>query len=184
MLLAGLAVLLSFLLFLAVLVLLVLVRRGDAPRMRTSPEYDARRREAVRLLTGAGPGAPLRSWYRRERGRPIPDDPLREPFRRAVAEALRVTVPGERGVRIEPDGTARLASGARVVPELSTAEFRERATGDEKGLEIGLVLVNAEPPGNDPRRVALPVQVLFPGLERAGRPDLVDRFRELAGRIP
>lgn len=183
MLLAGLAVLLSLVLFLGVLALLVLVRRGDAPAHRASPEYDARRREAVRLLTGADPEAPLRTWYRRERRDASPGDPLRPPFRVAAAEALRVAVPAAEAVRIEADGTARLYGGARVVPEVSTADLRERPPGEGSGLEIGLVLVNPEPPGNDPRRVALPIQVLFPALERAGRSDLVERFEDLAERI-
>jgi hypothetical protein len=43
--------------------------------------------------------------------------------------------------------------------------------------------VDPEPPGTDPRWVALPVQVLFPALERAGRRDLVDRFEVLADRL-
>ncbi|MGH7563690.1 MAG: hypothetical protein ACREK5_04625 [Gemmatimonadota bacterium] len=180
MLLAGIAVLLSFVMFAGVLVVLVLVRRGDAPRYRASPEYDASRREAVRLMTGAEGGTGIRPWYRKERRKASPDDPLREPFRTAAAEALRVAVPA--GLRIEPDGTVRLSDGVRILPEVSTAELRQVAR-DGRGLEIGLVLVNPEPPGNDPHRVSLPVQVLFPALERAGRSDLVERFQGLAERI-
>ncbi len=183
MVLAGVAVLLSLAMFLGMIAVLVLIRRGDAPAYRTSPEYDASRREAVRLLTGTDPEVSPRTWYRRERRNATPGDPLRQPFRAAVAEALRVTVPAPGGVRIEPDGTARLPGGARVVPEVSTADLRERPPGHGPGLEIGLVLVNAEPPGNDPRRVSLPVQLLFPALDRAGRSDLVEQFRGLAERI-
>lgn len=181
MLVAGLAVLLSLALFVGVLVLLVLVRRG-APARRTSPEYDASRRQAIRLLTGADPAHPVTTWHRDARRQAVPGDPLRKPFRAAVREALEVAVPAGRGLTIERDGTARLAD-ARVFPEVSTAELRTRAR-EGSGLEIGLVLVNAEPPGDDPRRVALPVQVLFPALERAGRADLVARFGSLAERIP
>jgi hypothetical protein len=149
---AGIAVLLSFLFFLTVLIVMVLVRRGDAPSRRTSPEYDASRREAVRLLTGIESApATSRSW-RRGSGQVDPG-PIEAPFRSALAEALRV------------DG---LRAGGPCGGE---------------GLEIGLVLVDPEPPGTDPRWVALPVQVLFPALERAGRRDLVDRFEVLAGRL-
>lgn len=183
MLLAGVAVLLSLAMFLGVLAVLVLVRRGDAPAYRASPEYDASRRDALRLLIGASPELPARAWYRRGRRQASPGDPLRQPFRAAVAEALRVAVPAGEDVRIAPDGTARLSGGARVLPEVSTADLRVLPPGDGSGLEIGLVLVNPEPPGNDPRRVSLPVQILFPALERAGRSDLVERFRGLAERI-
>ncbi|MGH7559209.1 MAG: hypothetical protein ACREMD_15790 [Gemmatimonadota bacterium] len=182
MVLAGIAVLLSFVMFLGVLVVLVLVRRGDAPRYRASPEYDASRREAVRLMTGADAETGIRPWYRRARRNANPDDPLREPFRAAAAEALQVAVPAERHVRFEPDGTARLSDGVRILPEVSTADLRQRAR-DGSGLEIGLVLVNPEPPGSHPRRVSVPVQVLFPALQRAGRSDLVERFQRLAERI-
>lgn len=182
MLLAGIAVLVSFAMFLGVLTVLVLIRRGDAPRYRASREYDASRREAVRLMTGGGPATGIRPWYRRERRRACPDDPLRQPYREAAVEALQIAIPAGRHPRIEADGTARLSDGVRVLPEVSTADLRERP-GDGSGLEIGLVLVNPEPPGNNPRRVSLPVQVLFPALERAGRADLVERFREMAERI-
>lgn len=181
MLLAGLAVLLSVALFLGVLALLVLVRREGLPAHRTSREYDARRREAIRLLTGSDATAPPAAWYRRERRRASPGDPLAPPFRALAAEALGVAVP--EAVQVGADGAAQLASGARVVAELSTADLKERATAEESGLEIGLVLVNPEPPGPDARRVTLPVQVLFPALERAGRSDLVEGFRSLAERI-
>lgn len=182
MIVAGIAVVLSLLLFLTVLVLLVLVRRGDAPSRRTSPEYDASRREAVRLLTGLETApATGRSW--RRRAGPAEDGALEAPFRSALAEALRVAVPGDRGLVLEPDGTARLARSARIVGAVSTAGLRARGAGGGDGLEIGLVLVDPEPPGTNPRWVALPVQVLFPALERAGRLDLVDRFEGLARRL-
>ncbi|MGH7543754.1 MAG: hypothetical protein ACREK7_07415 [Gemmatimonadota bacterium] len=182
MIVAGIAVVLSLLLFLGVLVVLVLVRRGDAPARRTSPEYDASRREAVRLLTGleASP-ATSRSW--RRRAGPAEDGPLEAPFRSALTEALRVAVPGDRGLFVEPDGTARLARSARIVGAVSTAGLRARGASGSDGLEIGLVLVDPEPPGTNPRWVALPVQILFPALERAGRLDLVDRFEGLARRL-
>ncbi|HKY60948.1 MAG TPA: hypothetical protein VJP59_08050 [Gemmatimonadota bacterium] len=182
MIVAGIAVLLSFLLFLAVLAVLVLVRRGDAPSRRTSREYDASRREAVRLLTGAESApATSRSWTRRAGS--AGDGPLEAPFRSALAEALRVAVPGDRGLVVEPDGTARLAGDARIVAAVSTAGLRARGPGEGDGLSIGLVLVDPEPPGADPAWVALPVQVLFPALERAGRTDLVERLEGLARRL-
>lgn len=179
---AGIAVLLSFLLFLAVLVVLVLVRRGDAPAGRTSREYDASRREAVRLLTGADSApATSRSWKRRVGV--AEDAALEARFRSVLAEALRVAVPHDRGLVVEPDGTARLARDARIVAAVSTTDLRARGPGGGDGLAIGLVLVDPEPPGTDPRWVALPVQVLFPALERAGRADLIDRFEGLARRL-
>lgn len=182
MILAGIAVLVSLLFFLTMLVVLVLVRRGDAPSRRTSPEYDASRREAVRLLTGLESApATSRSW-RRGPG-PAGDGPLETSFRSALAEALRVAVPDERGLVVLADGTARLAGDVRIVAAVSTEGLRERGPGDGGGLEIGLVLVDPEPPGTNPRWVALPVQVLFPALERAGRSDLVERFEGLAGRL-
>jgi hypothetical protein len=179
---AGIVVLLSLLFFLGVLVVLVLVRRGDAPSRRTSPEYDASRREAVRLLTGLESAtATSRSW-RRGVG-PAEDGTLEASFRSALAEALRVAVPGDRGLVVEADGTAQLGRDARIVPAVSTDGLRARGPGGDGGLEIGLVLVDPEPPGTNPRWVALPVQVLFPALERAGRMDLVDRFEGLARRL-
>ena len=173
--------LLSVALFVGVLALLVLVRREGLPAHRTSREYDARRREAIRLLTGSEAIAPPAAWYRRGRRRAGPGDPLGPSVRALAAEALEVAVP--QAVRMGADGAAQLPGGARVVPGLSTAELRERAPAEGPGLEIGLVLVNPEPPGPDARRVTLPVQVLFPALERAGRSDLVDGFRSLAERI-
>ena len=179
---AGIAVFLSVLFFLTVIVVLVMVRRGDAPSRRTSREYDASRREAVRLLTGLEtPPATSRSW-RRGVGA-AEDGPLEASFRSALAEALRVAVPGDRGLVVLPDGTARLDRDARIVAAVSTAGLRSRGPGGGRGLEIGLVLVDPEPPGTNPRWVALPVQILFPALERAGRTDLVDRFEGLARRL-
>jgi hypothetical protein len=179
---AGIAVLLSFLFFLTVLIVMVLVRRGDAPSRRTSPEYDASRREAVRLLTGIESApATSRSW-RRGSGQVDPG-PIEAPFRSALAEALRVAVPGDRGLFVMADGTARLDRDTRIVAAVSTDGLRAGGPCGGEGLEIGLVLVDPEPPGTDPRWVALPVQVLFPALERAGRRDLVDRFEVLAGRL-
>lgn len=181
MIVAGIAVLLSLLLFVAVLIVLVLVRSGDAPTRRTSAAYDASRREAVRLLTGEDSApATHRSWRRgngtaREAG-------LEASFRSAVADALRVAVPPDRGLVLEPDGTARLA-GARVVAAVSSAGLRARGRGNGDELVIGVVLVDPEPPGVDPRWVALPVQVLFPALQQAGRMDLVARFEGLAGSL-
>lgn len=178
---AGIVVLLSFLFFLTVLVVLVLLRRGDAPARRTSPEYDASRREAVRLLTGLESApATSRSW--RRRAGLTEEGPLEASFRSTLAEALRVVVPDDRGLVVEADGTARMAGDACIAAAVSTEGLRARGPKGG-GLEIGLVLVDPEPPGTNPRWVALPVQVLFPALERAGRIDLVERFEGLAGRL-
>lgn len=54
--------------------------------------------------------------------------------------------------------------------------------GEEGRLVVGLVLFNPEPPGGDAKRVTLPIQALFPALERAGRGDIVARFEELRAR--
>jgi hypothetical protein len=96
-------------------------------------------------------------------------------------EALAVVVPPDRGLAVE-GGRARL-TGAVVVPAVSTDAFRDSGaleTWDGSGLLIALVLTNPEPPGGDAARLSLPVQVLFPALERAGRHDLIERFAALS----
>lgn len=163
---------------------LVLLRKGEGPRYSASRAYDANRREAVRLLTGREEDRVTREqWYERARGQPAPDDPLVAPFQRVVGEALRVVVPPDRDLTVGPDGRADLAAaGARVLAAISTADLRARdldGEGEGMRLLVGIVLFNPEPPGGDAKRVALPVQALFPALERAGRADLVERFRRL-----
>jgi hypothetical protein len=166
---------------------LVLLRKGEGPRFSASRAYDENRREAVRVLTGEAvdhvTGA---QWYDPARRPPTPDDPLAEPYREAVAAALAAVVPRDRGLDFETDGAARLeAEGTWVVPAVSTADLRTRDLdrwGARARLVVGIVLFNPEPPGGDAKRVTLPVQALFPALERAGRDDLVARFEELAGR--
>ncbi|HUF90370.1 MAG TPA: hypothetical protein VMR66_10390 [Gemmatimonadota bacterium] len=166
------------------IVVLVLLRKGEGPRYSASRAYDANRREAVRVLTGREEDRVTREqWYDRARGQPAPDDPIAAPFRRVVEEALRVVVPPDRDLTVGPDGRADLAAaGARVLAALSTADLRARdldGEGEGMRLLVGIVLFNPEPPGGDAKRVTLPVQALFAALERAGRADLVDRFRRL-----
>lgn len=163
---------------------LVLLRKGEGPRYSASRAYDANRREAVRVLTGREEDRVTREqWYERARGQPAPDDPLVAPFQRVVGEALRVVVPPDRDLTVGPDGRAELAAaGARVLAAISTADLRARdldGEGEGMRLLVGIVLFNPEPPGGDAKRVTLPVQALFPALERAGRADLVERFRRL-----
>jgi hypothetical protein len=103
-----------------------------------------------------------------------------------VADALRAVVPPERGLAFDSGGTASLAAErTRVLPAISTADLRAEDLdrwNDEARLVVGLVLFNPEPPGGDAKRVTLPVQALFPALERAGRGDLAARFAELRDR--
>ena len=165
---------------------LVLLRKGEGPRYGTSRVYDANRRDAVRALTGEEVDRiEAAQWFDPARRVAAPDDPLAEHYRLAVAEALAAVAPASRALSLEPDGRTRLATeDVAVLPALSTADLRvelERG-GDGGRLAVGLVLFNPEPPGGDAKRVALPIQVLFPALERAGRGDLVDRFAELKER--
>jgi hypothetical protein len=198
MLTATMALAASALLLGTVITILVLLRRGDGPVYSASRLYDANRREAVRLLTGAEVAAvPAEQWFERARREASAGDPLEPEVRAAVFEGLLAVVPGDRGLVIEDGRRARL-HGAVVVPAVSIADVRAsgalepRGTSSapdvsgtppaDAGLVIALVLVNPEPPGGDARRVALPVQVLFPALERAGRQDLVQRFAALRER--
>jgi hypothetical protein len=179
------ALALSTLLLGGAIMILVMLRRGDGPVYSTSRSYDANRREALRVVVGAEAGAPPQDpWFAAARRDPIVDAALDREFREVAAEALRTAVSSDRGLVIEADGQGRV-EGVRVVPAISTADLR--ASGaleawDGRELLVGLVLVNSEPPGGDARRVTLPVQVLFPSLERAGRGDLIRRFEELRDR--
>lgn len=180
------ALILSAALMAGMVAVLVLLRKGEGPRYGTSRAYDANRREALRALTGEEVDRVVSGqWFEPARRVPAAADPLAEPYRRAVAEALAAVVPASRGLALDPDGRARLATeDVDVMSALSTADLRvelERG-GDGGRLAVGLVLFNPEPPGGDAKRVALPIQVLFPALERAGRRDLVDRFVELKER--
>ena len=178
------ALALSALLLGTAITLLVMLRRGDGPVYSTSRLYDANRREAVRLLLGGEVAAPpVDQWFAAGR-EPILDSALETELGEVAAEALRTVVPSDRGLVIESGGRSRVA-GARVVTALSTADLRASGALDasgEPGLFVGLVLLNPEPPGGDARRVTLPVQVLFPALERAGREDLIRRFGEIRDR--
>lgn len=180
------ALVLSAALLAGMVAVLVLLRKGEGPRYGTSRAYDANRRDALRALTGAEVDRlDSAQWFEPARRAAAPDDPVAAPFRRAVAEALAAVVPSTHGLSVGPDGRGRLTAGdVTVLPALSTADLRaelERA-GDEGRLVVGVVLFNPEPPGGDAKRVTLPVQVLFPALERAGRGDLVARFAELRKR--
>jgi hypothetical protein len=180
------ALILSATLLAGVIAVLVLLRKGEGPRHGVSRVYDENRRDAVRALTGEEVDrVDSAQWFEPARRHATPDDPVAAPYGGAVAEALAAVVPPERGLALEPDGRARLpAEDVTVLPALSTADLLlglERH-GDAGRLVVGLVLFNPEPPGGDAKRVALPVQVLFPALERAGRGDLVARFAELKER--
>lgn len=180
------ALILSATLLAGMIAVLVLLRKGEGPRYGASRAYDANRRDAVRALTGEEVDrVDFAQWFEPGRRDAAPDDPLAAPFAEAVAEALAVVVPVASGLALEPDRRARLAAeDVTVLPALSTADLRlglERH-GDAGRLVVGLVLFNPEPPGGDAKRVALPIQVLFPALERAGRADLVDRFTKLKER--
>lgn len=163
---------------------LVMLRKGDGPRYSVSRQYDANRREAMRvILGGTVDRIPGDQWFERSRRTAVPDDATEVPYREAVIEALNVIIPGDGGLRLDEDGAVHLPNEETwVVPAVSTADLRAADVDrwDDRGrLTIGLVLVNPEPPGGDAKRVTLPVQVLFPALERAGRADLVRRFESL-----
>jgi hypothetical protein len=177
----------SVLLLGTVLTILVMLRRGDGPVYSANRLYDANRREAIRLLTGVEvEGLPREQWFLRARREGARGDPLEAEVGAAVVEALRAVVPADRGLTI--DAGRPTMEGAVVASAVSTADLRvsgaleawQARSGTE--LLIALVLVNPEPPGGDARRVTLPVQVLFPALERAGRGDLVQRFAALRER--
>lgn len=178
------ALVLSAILLAGMIVVLVLLRKGDGPRYGASRAYDANRREALRVLTGKDvDSVPGDQWFDPARRRPLAEDPVAAPFRDAVTDALRAVVPAARELSVDDRGRAWLAGeNAWVLPAVSTAELRATdldALGAEAALVVGLVLFNPEPPGGDAKRVALPIQVLFPALRNAGRDDLVARFERL-----
>ena len=178
------ALVLSAVLLAGMIVVLVLLRKGDGPRYGASRAYDANRREALRVLTGKDvDSVPGDQWFDPARRRPLAEDPVAAPFRDAVTDALRAVIPAARELSVDDRGRAWLAGeNAWVLPAVSTAELRETdldALGAEAALVVGLVLFNPEPPGGDAKRVALPIQVLFPALRNAGRDDLVARFERL-----
>jgi hypothetical protein len=166
---------------------LVLLRKGEGPRYSASRAYDANRREAVRVLTGeAVDRVSGEQWFEPGRRRPDPDDPVAAPYRTAVTEALEAVVPAEHELVFDPEGRACLAAESTwVLPALSTADLlaEDLDRWDDRGrLLVGIVMFNPEPPGGDAKRVTLPIQALFPALERVGRADLVARFGELRDR--
>lgn len=182
------ALVLSAALLAGMISVLVLLRKGEGPRYGHSRAYDANRRNALRVLTGdevdhvSGD-----QWFDPVRRRRVPEDPVAAPFRAAVSEALDAIVPAARDrSELDDRGRAWLAAERTwVLPAVSTAELREAdldRLSAEAALVVGLVLFNPEPPGGDAKRVALPIQVLFPALRRAGRSDLVTRFEELRDR--
>lgn len=181
----GIAALVISVLFLAGMVtVLVLLRKGEGPTFSANREYDANRREAVRVLTGEPVDhVPGDQWYRPDRNRVISDDPVADRYSKAVGDALGAVIPKDRGLAIRDDGFASVGDQARIVPAVSTADLRDslRSSAEHsEELVIGLVLFNPEPPGGDARHVALPVQILFPALKNAGRGDLVREFEQLA----
>ena len=181
------ALVLSVALLAGVVTVLVLLRKGEGPRYSVSRAYDANRREAVRLLTGEERDrVGGQQWFEPARRKPVPADPLAAPYRSAVADALRAVVPAARGLAFDEDGRASLsAERTWVLPAMSTADLRAEdldRVADDARLVVGLVLFNPEPPGGDAKRVTLPIQALFPALERAGRGDLVARFAALRER--
>ena len=181
------ALVLSVVLLAGMISVLVLLRKGEGPRYGASRAYDANRREALRVLTGEDVHhVPGDQWFDPARRRPVPDDPVAAPFRDAVFEALDAILPAARELSRDDRGRAWLAADrAWVLPAVSTAELREAdldVLSAEAALVVGLVLFNPEPPGGDAKRVALPVQVLFPALTSFGRTDLVARFEELRDR--
>ena len=180
------ALVISVTLMAGMILVLVLLRKGEGPRYSASRAYDANRREAVRVLTGEDVDRVTgEQWFEPARRRPGPDDPVAGSYRDLVGEALEAVVPADRDLAYR-EGRAWLgAEKAWVLAALSTAELRARDLdhmGEEGRLVVGLVLFNPEPPGGDAKRVTLPIQVLFPALERAGRRDLVARFEELRER--
>jgi len=176
--------LLSVTLLAGMIAVLILLRKGEGPRYGASRAYDANRREALRVLTGEDvEHVRGEQWFDPARRRAIPDDPVAASFRDAVSEALGAVVPATRDLSLDDRGRAWLAADKTwILPAVSTAELREAdldALGVGSALIVGLVLFNPEPPGGDAKRVALPVQVLFPALRRAGRSDMVTRFEAL-----
>ncbi|MEJ2151932.1 MAG: hypothetical protein P8Y29_03020 [Gemmatimonadota bacterium] len=182
----GIVALVISVLFLAGMVtVLVLLRKGEGPTFSANREYDANRREAVRILTGAPVDhVPGGQWYRPDRNRVMADDPVADRYRKAIGDALGAVIPEERGLIMRDDGTASVGGDqTRIVPAVSTADLRDSLRSSAEnggGLVIGLVLFNPEPPGGDARHVALSVQILFPALENAGRGDLIREFEQLA----
>ena len=180
------ALVLSVALLAGVVTVLVLLRKGEGPHYSVSRMYDANRREAVRLLTGEERDRiGGEQWFEPARRRPVSVDPLAASYRSAVADALRAVVPAASGLAFDEDGRASLsAERTWVLPAMSTADLRAEDLDrvDEARLVVGLVLFNPEPPGGDAKRVTLPIQALFPALERAGRGDLVERFSALRER--
>lgn len=169
---------------------LVLLRKGEGPSYSASEAYDAHRREALRRLTGVEPAAvPGDQWYAPAFEHAAAGAEWIGELRDAAREALRVVVPEESGLTFDPDGRPRLAgeeSDLRILVAVSTAALREDPVleaDDEAAPVVGLVLFNPEPPGGQATRVTLPIQVLFPALEREGRDDLIRRFEALRERV-
>lgn len=179
------ALVVSVLLLAGMVTILVLLRKGEGPTFSANRQYDANRREAVRVLTGEAVDCVSGDqWYRPDRNHVMADDPVADRYRKAIGDALGAVIPKDRGLIMRDDGTASVGGDqTRIVPAVSTAELRDSlrsSAEDGGGLVIGLVLFNPEPPGGDARHVALPVQILFPALENAGRGDLICEFEQLA----
>lgn len=182
-----LALVLSGLALAGIVTVLFLVRRGEGPRFSANRAYDANGRDAMRALLGEEVDrVPRAQWYDPARRDVSSDGDDIQAYLDTVAEALGAVVPEDRGLEFDPAGHAHLAAErVWILPALSTADLRAEGlkAWDGRGrLIVGLVLFNPEPPGGEATRLALPIQVLFPALERAGREDLITRFETLSGR--
>lgn len=176
------ALVVSGLLLGTMILALLLLRKGEGPRFSASRVYESNRRDALRALTGVEVEAlPGGQWYAPAFEEARAGEEIAARHRETVREALRAVVPEGAALEFDARDGARLEGGeVRVVPAVSTAALREAEAGRETGrLTIGLVLFNPEPPGGEATRVTLPVQALFPALERAGRSDLIRSFEAL-----
>ncbi|MBW3660255.1 MAG: hypothetical protein KY397_01300 [Gemmatimonadetes bacterium] len=178
--------LVSALLLGTMILALVLLRKGEGPSYSPSRAYEANRRDALGALTGETVDAvPGGQWYDAGFGQAGSGAEWTLDHREAVHEALRAVVPDRADLVFEAGGRVRVGEDVWVVPAVSTAALRaeDLATGEEEArLVVGLVLFNPEPPGGEATHVTLPVQALFPALERAGRADLIRRFEALRER--
>lgn len=177
------ALVVSGLLLGTMILALVLLRKGEGPRYSASQAYESHRRDALRALTGEEVDAlPGGQWYAPAFDEAGAGGELAASHRELAREALLAVAPKNAGLTFDERGGAVLEGGqVRVFPAVSTAALREADLPDrETGrLAVGLVLFNPEPPGGEATSVTLPVQALFPALERAGRHDIVGRFEAL-----
>lgn len=172
------ALVVSALLLGTMILALVLLRKGEGPTYSASQAYESNRRDAIRTLTGEEvESVPGGQWYDPAFEHPATGADRTVELREVIREALRAIVPEDAGLWFDPQGRPRLESDdTRIVPAVSTAALREDPAVESAGESapvIGIVLFNPEPPGGEATRVTLPVQALFPALEREGRHDLI-----------